>query len=199
MGLLDDLAMGLGMKERTEDYDARTAQTRAARKVARDRGDTMDATYLAQARNPDSQYYYGNYAPAMEAHDNYLYGVGGATYAPQVADQSEDNNVLQNLLFSAPMSDDNPVSPRRAAIGPIDLQEPISLPTPLSLVSKILGGFATATGGNDPLTSTAFDKYNEDDVAESLLGMPQSNFLSDWDLATMAAKANRDLNTGGVY
>jgi len=66
-------------------------------------------------------------------------------------------------------------------------------------VSKILGGFATATGGNDPLTSTAFDKYNEDDVAESLLGMPQSNFLSDWDLATMAAKANRDLDTGGVY
>jgi hypothetical protein len=199
MGLLDDLAMGLGMKERTEDYDARTARTSAVRRAAADRGDATDAMYRAQAMNPDSQYYYGNYAPAMEAHDNYLFNVGGSTYAPQIADQSESSNALQNLLFSAPMSDDNPVSPRRLAVGPLDLQEPLSIPTPLSLVSKILGGFATATGGNDPLTSTAFDKYNEDDVAESLLGMPQSNFLSDWDLATMAAKANRDLGTGGVY
>jgi len=199
MGLLDDLAMGFGLKERTEDYDARTARTIAARKVAADRGDSMDAMYLAQARNPDHSSYYGNYAPAMAAHDNYLYGVGGTTYMPQVADQSDDNNFLQNLLFSAPMSEDNPVSPRRVAIGPLDLQEPITIPTPLSLVSKILGGFASATGGNDPLTSTAFDKYNEDDTAESLAGIPKSNFLSDWDLATMAAKANRDLDTGGVY
>ena len=27
MGILDDLAMGFGLKERTEDYDARTART----------------------------------------------------------------------------------------------------------------------------------------------------------------------------
>ena len=31
MGFFDDLAMGLGFKERTQDYDARTARTIAAR------------------------------------------------------------------------------------------------------------------------------------------------------------------------
>ena len=30
MGILDDLAMGFGLKERTEDYDARTARTIAS-------------------------------------------------------------------------------------------------------------------------------------------------------------------------
>lgn len=199
MGLLDDLAMGFGLKERTADYDARTARNIAAQKAAQYVPGDNEAMALAKANNPDNQYYYGNNPFAMAAHDKYLFDIGGSTYAPQVMEPPEDNNFFQNLLYSAPISDDNPVSPRRLAIGPVNLDKPLSIPTPLSMMTKILGGLQRPSGGDSPLTSTAFDKYNEDDTAESLAGIPKSNFLSDWDLATMAANANRDLSTGGVY
>lgn len=199
MGLLDDLAMGFGLKERTEDYDARTARNIAVSRVAADRGDEMDATFRAQAYNPDHWSYYANYEPGMAAHDKYLFDIGGSTYTPQIVEPPEDNNFFQNLLYSAPMSEDNPVSPRRLAIGPVNLDEPLSIPTPLSMMTKILGGLQRPSGRDDPLTSTAFDKYNEDDTAESLAGIPKSNFLSDWDLASMAAKANKRIRSDGVY
>lgn len=199
MGMLDDLAMGLGLMERTEDYDARTADTIAASRVAADRGDATNAMYLAQARNPDHSTYFGNYEPAMQARNDYLFDVGGSTYNPQVAERQEGNNVFQNLLYSAPMSEDNPVSPRRVAIGPFNLDEPLSIPTPLSLMTKILGGLQRPTGGDDPLTSTAFDKYEDDSLTDTFMLSPDADFLEDWDLVKMAQRRNRGLDTGGVY
>ena len=73
MGIIDDLAMGLGMKARTEDYDARTART-----IARNEGTDVGQSRAAQ------QY------------------LGGRGYAegsrPQVA---QDNRpFMQRLLFS---------------------------------------------------------------------------------------------------
>ena len=162
MGLLDDLAMGLGIKERTEDYDARTADTIAANKVAADRGDASNAMYLAQARNPDHASYFGNYEPAMQARDDYLFGIGGTTYNPQAASAADDANFFQSLLFSAPVSEVNPVSPRRLAVGPFDLEQPVTAYSPLTLLSNMLGGLQNATGANDPLTSSAFAKFNEE-------------------------------------
>ena len=67
MGLLDDLQMGFGLKERTEDYDARTARTIAANEAA---GGSNDAMRLAQARNPQ----HSSFLPvsAAAAHSNTL-------------------------------------------------------------------------------------------------------------------------------
>jgi len=160
MGVLDDLAMGLGLKERTEDYDARTANTIAANRVAADRGDAMNALYLAQARNPDHDSYYGNYQPAMRDRANYLQRVGGETYNPQVASAPDGSNFFQNLLFSAPLSQSNPASPRRYAIGPLTMDQPIMAYSPLTAFSRLLSGLNNPNGVNSPLTSSAFAKLN---------------------------------------
>jgi hypothetical protein len=160
MGVLDDLAMGLGFKERTEDYDARTANTIAANRVAADRGDATNVLYLAQARNPDHESYYGNYQPAMRDRADYLERVGGETYNPQVASSPDDADFLQNFFFSAPLSETNPASPRRYALGPLDFDEPIMAYSPLAAFSRILGGFYNSNRVKSPLTSSAFSKFD---------------------------------------
>lgn len=72
MGLLDDLAMGFGLKERTEDYDARTART-----IARDEGVSVGESRAAQ---------------------QFLGSRGRDNYNPQVA---QDNRSFgQRFLFS---------------------------------------------------------------------------------------------------
>ena len=50
MGIIDDLAMGLGMKARTEDYDARTAAT------LRREGNDAAATQYLQSRGRGADY-----------------------------------------------------------------------------------------------------------------------------------------------
>lgn len=73
MGILDDLAMGFGLKERTEDYDARTART-----IARNEGVSVDESRAAQQFLGSRGYDEG--------------------YRPQVA---QDNRpFMQRLLYS---------------------------------------------------------------------------------------------------
>ena len=73
MGILDDLAMGFGLKERTEDYDARTART-----IARNEGVSVDESTAAQKFLGSRGYDEG--------------------YRPQVA---QDNRpFMQRLLYS---------------------------------------------------------------------------------------------------
>jgi len=80
MGIIDDLAMGLGMKARTEDYDARTART-----IARNEGADVGQSRAAQ---------------------QYLGGRGyDEGYRPQVA---QDDRPFFQRLFRSPDSQYSP-------------------------------------------------------------------------------------------
>ena len=79
MGILDDLAMGFGLKERTEDYDARTART-----IARNEGVSVDESRAAQ---------------------QFLGSRGRDNYNPQIAD---DNRPFMQRLMTSPESAPSP-------------------------------------------------------------------------------------------
>ena len=119
MGILDDLAMGFGLKERTEDYDARTARTIAANEAAAARGDANDAMFLAQARNPSHSSYIGDNAGSSGGARVFLDRIGGTGYNPQVAD--DNRPFMQRLLFSQKSA----ASPTPYAIGPMSLDQPL--------------------------------------------------------------------------
>lgn len=118
MGILDDLAMGFGLKERTEDYDARTARTIAsneAERAARASGAGDHAAMMAGIRARQN---YNSSAP-MGQSAYYLNRAGGANYRPQIA---EDNRpLMQRMLFSQ----EGAASPRRYAIGPLTMDQPL--------------------------------------------------------------------------
>lgn len=80
MGIIDDLAMGLGFKARTEDYDARTART-----IARNEGVDVGQSRAAQQ-------YLGSRG----------YDKG---YRPQVA---QDDRPFMQRLFTSPESQYSP-------------------------------------------------------------------------------------------
>lgn len=80
MGIIDDLAMGLGFKARTEDYDARTART-----IARNEGVNVGQSRAAQQ-------YLGSRG----------YDEG---YRPQVA---QDDRPFMRRLFTSPESQYSP-------------------------------------------------------------------------------------------
>ena len=119
MGILDDLAMGFGFKERTKDYDARTARTIAASEAAARRGDANNAMFLAQARNPSHSSYIGDDAGSSGGARVFLDRVGGTGYNPQVAD--DNRSLIQRLLFSQ----EGEASPTRYAIGPMKMDQPL--------------------------------------------------------------------------
>ena len=123
MGILDDLRMGLGLEERTEDYDARTARTIAANEAAARRGDATNAMYLAQARNPSHSSYIGDDVRSSSAGARrFLDQTGGESYNPQVV--ADERSILERLIYSPESSP----SPRPYAVGPLDLDGPIELP-----------------------------------------------------------------------
>lgn len=198
MGILDDLAMGFGLKERTADYDARTARTIAASKAAEfvpgaknDPHAQMMA--MAQARNPDSKYYFGNSESAMQAHDNYLFGQGygtdpksGQPMFPQPVDSGYSG--IQNILFSAPMNPNspslafNPPSPTKAAIGPFKLDEPMDLPIPgISMITKLLEGMRPK-----PLGDKQFIPYNPNALDVSIDPLMAQGLEEYFDMYTPA-------------
>lgn len=119
MGILDDLAMGFGLKERTKDYDARTARTIAASEAAARRGDANNTMFLAQARNPSHSSYIGDDAGSSGGARVFLDRVGGTGYNPQVAD--DNRSFMQRLLFSP----ESEASPTRYAIGPMEMDQPL--------------------------------------------------------------------------
>lgn len=134
MGLLDDLQMGFGLRERTEDYDARTARTIAANEAAAKRGRAGDAMALAQARNPSHFSYIGNDATSSEGARTFLNRIGGESYRPQPV--QDNRTMFQRLLFS-PESDP---SPTPYAIGPVTLDQPLPAFGILGMLSGMLGG-----------------------------------------------------------
>ena len=164
MGILDDLAMGFGMKERTEDYDARTARTIAAN-IAAERGSGgNEAMRLAQARNPSHSTYFGNNPDAMQAHDRFLDGIEQG-YRPQVA---EDNRPFVERLLRSP---EGPASPRPYAIGPVTMDQPLPQFGLLGLFTNGLGSMFNRDSGNEmgPARTTVRPRLRPD------LGFPMNN------------------------
>lgn len=118
MGLLDDLAMGFGLKERTEDYDARTARNIAAGGVG---GASDHATMIANIRARQ------NYNPSSPSKQAAYYldragaqgGYEAGEYRPAIA---EDNRPMFQRILTSPASSP---SPRPYAIGPLTMDQPL--------------------------------------------------------------------------
>jgi len=130
MGILDDLAMGFGLKERTEDYDARTARTLALNEQ------------------------YGNEEDRLRARASGAYNIGTGRaaqylgsrgydegYTPQVAD--DERPFMQRLLTSP----EDTASPTPYAIGPLSMDQPLPQFGLLGLFTKGLSGLFQ--GGDD--------------------------------------------------
>lgn len=118
MGILDDLAMGFGMKERTADYDARTAKTIAAREASqavRAAGGGDHASMVAGLR-ARQKYDPQNPTGRSAAYLNRINGVG---YRPQIA--QDDRPFMQRLLTSP----QGAPSPNPYAIGPVSMDKPL--------------------------------------------------------------------------
>lgn len=192
MGILDDLAMGFGMKERTEDYDARTARTIAANEEAARRGDATDATFLAQARNPRHSSYIGEDYGSSGGARMFLNRVGGTGYNPRRAD---DNRPFMQRMMTSPTGT---ASPTPYAIGPMKLDQPLPAFGLLGLFTKGLSnmfqggddteasinvgkramGMLPADGGVIPVTGgsgqpeTRFDTRTEAEPIDFSAGIP---------------------------
>ena len=122
MGILDDLAMGFGLKERTEDYDARTARTIALNEQYDNEVDRLRARQS------------GAYDVTRGGAARYLQSRGRENYAPQIA--RDDRSFGQRFLYSQEGSP----SPTPYAIGPISMDKPLSLPpiSPLGFFMSLM-------------------------------------------------------------
>lgn len=157
MGLLDDLAMGFGLKERTEDYDARTARTIAASEAA---GGRNDAMALAKARNPQ----HSSFLPVSRSRgaQQYLGSRGYAEgYTPQVVPRNQDDRpFMQRLLFSP----ESTPSPTPYAIGPLTMDQPLPKFGILGLLSGLGGMFGrdvpTVSADASPMRVRPVSGYN---------------------------------------
>lgn len=173
MGILDDLAMGFGLKERTADYDARTARTIAgsdAERAVRRSGGGDHAAMVARLRAQQS---YDPSAPTGRSAD-YLnragarggYEVGG--YRPTIA---QDDRPFMQRLFTSPASTP---SPNPYAIGPISMDKPLPR-------FGLLGLF---TGGMSNLFSRDRDPSAAISVGERAMGMLPSALTQTTPMGT---------------
>lgn len=126
MGLLDDLAMGFGLKERTEDYDARTARTIALNEQYDNEFDRIRARQS------------GDYDVTRGGAAQFLGSRGRDNYNPQIA---QDNRSFgQRFLFSP----ESAPSPTPYAIGPLKMDQPL----PKFGLLGMLSGLGGLLGGN---------------------------------------------------
>ena len=177
MGLLDDLAMGFGLKERTEDYDARTARTIAANEAA---GGSNDAMRLAQARNPQ----HSSFLPVSRSRgaQQYLGSRGyDEGYTPQVAD--DDRSFMQRLLFSPASTP----SPTRYAIGPLKMDQPLPKFGLLGLLSGLGGMFGRDAQEMGPPQTTVRPMLRPEGFAPYMSsGQPETTFTEDFSGVELA-------------
>jgi hypothetical protein len=151
MGILDDLAMGFGLKERTQDYDARTARAIAlderygddhiAQMRARQGYITTSpgrgATPIGLNDAGRMQYQYG-YDVNSGAARRFLDSRDGPGYSPAIVPRDQDDrSFMQRALFS-PQSD--LMSPKPYAIGPLNLDGPLRIPGILGMITGGLFG-----------------------------------------------------------
>lgn len=159
MGILDDLAMGLGFKERTADYDARTARTIAAQDAynAASGSEAQKAHAMFQARK--------NFNPQTATGNAriFLDRTGGTGYNPTPA---QDDRPFTQRLLTSPASTP---SPNPYAIGPISMDKPLPR-------FGLLGLF---TGGMSNLFSRDRDPSAAINVGERAMGMLPSNGMGN--------------------
>jgi len=135
MGFFDDLAMGLGFKERTQDYDARTAKTIAAQDAYKSSGgsEAQKAHAMLMARkNFDVNNATGNARTFLDragARGGYSPGA----YRPAVA---QDDRPFMQRLFTSPQG---PASPNPYAIGPASFSKPLPMPGLLGILGYASG------------------------------------------------------------
>ena len=121
MGILDDLAMGFGLKERTADYDARTARTIAARDAYNAAGgsEAQRGHAAAMARKNFSYDNAGGNARIYLDRVGARGGYESGGYRPEVA---QDNRPFAQRLLTSPESTP---SPNPYAIGPVSMDQPL--------------------------------------------------------------------------
>lgn len=152
MGILDDLAMGFGLKERTEDYDARTARniavSDATRNISNDFERTKMQTRLRNDPNLFASMYgsdYSNYtrrtpmgqptsySPSRQYLDRQARG--RENYNPSIV-QNDDRSFMQRALYSP----ESPASPTPYGIGPMQFDEPLPAFGMMGLIKALAGG-----------------------------------------------------------
>ena len=134
MGILDDLAMGFGLKERTQDYDARTARTIAVNEAVANAPNQQVATMQTSkimANMPKDLV--ANSAPAQQ----FLKFAGGSdqpNYNPAIV--KDQRPFMQRLLYSP----ESAPSPNPYAIGPISMKQPLPAFGVMGLLQALAGG-----------------------------------------------------------
>ena len=185
MGILDDIKMGFGLKERTADYDARTARTIAANKASADvrsRGGGDHAAMRARIRARQS---YDPSNPTGQS-EYYLNRAGGTGYRPAIA---EDNRPFMQRILTSPTG---AASPTPYAIGPMQLDQPLPAFGLLGLFTNGLSGIFGPnddTAGSINVAKNAMSQLSPryETVTAKPSGQPETVFeedLSNVDLAT---------------
>lgn len=147
MGFFDDLAMGLGFKERTQDYDARTARTIAAQD-AYNRSGGSEAQRAQAAQRARSNFSYDTAGGNARIFLDRVGAKGGyepGAYRPAVI---ADDRPFTQRLFTSPQG---PASPNPFAIGPASFSKPLPMPGLLG----ILGYASGLLGPREPGTVSA--------------------------------------------
>jgi len=195
MGILDDLAMGFGLKERTEDYDARTARTIALNEQY---DNDIDRSRALRSKS---------YDVTRGGAAQYLGSRGRENYNPQIA--QDDRPFMQRLLRS-PQSAPSPTS---YAIGPVKMDQALNLPSfsPIGMFMNILSGgnrdVPTVSADTSPMRVRPQSGYNlggsaqpgtRFDTRTEAEPIDFSNGILVEDPATIAAKEAL-LSTPDVY
>ena len=147
MGFFDDLAMGLGFKERTQDYDARTARTIAAQDAYKSSGGS-EAQRMQAAQRARSNFSYDTAGGNARIFLDRVGAKGGydpGAYRPAVI---QDDRPFTQRLFTSPQG---PASPNPFAIGPASFSKPLPMPGLLG----ILGYASGLLGPKEPGTVSA--------------------------------------------
>lgn len=165
MGILDDLAMGFGAKERTADYDARTARTIAANDATRNISNDFERTKIQTRLRNDPNFDYRNYtrrnpmgistgySPSRQYLDRVGarggYDAGG--YNPSIVDDKRP--FMQRALFSP----ESTPSPSPYAIGPMQMDGPLQIPSMLGILNSFANTAFDRPLTGKPLSSGAVD------------------------------------------
>lgn len=186
MGILDDLAMGFGLKPRTQDYDARTARG-AAIDAAVGNAPQQMAGMIASTLNaggtisPSSSMYQYLDKSAFSGSDDsggysgaQLFGEKSPAYNKYLTDRGYEAGYIPQVGSTA-LSGPNPY-----AIGPFTSANPIRLPGILGLITGGLFGqrdrevpTVSADGGPMRVRPRKYQRYNiPNSLTDDDMGLP---------------------------
>ena len=169
MGILDDLAMGFGLKERTEDYDARTAKTIAMNEATSNAPNQQMATMMMSKLNsggtisPSSAMYQGlNLGAFDEGTQPNMASIMASQRGPHrrfIASRGYDQGYTPSVGGTGP-------SATPYAIGPLTMDKPLNLMafSPIGMFMNILSGgnrdVPTVSADTSPMRVRPQSGYN---------------------------------------